>query len=104
MADNVIEAVKWGDINEQSEVYLKEAIDALIDREREAAIGREKEIKDLIGENDAVFDDMTTALDPVVELTDFDISAEGAYTVNDIANRMNILVHVLQRLRQGLLD
>lgn len=101
---DVIASVKWGEMKESSNLYTSEAVDALLSNEREKTIQRENEIKDLIHDNDDVFDDMISALDPVVDLPDFNASAIGTFTMIDLANRVNVITNVLKTLRQGLLD
>lgn len=101
---DVITSVKWGEMKESTNLYTSESVDALIAQERETTIQRENEIKELIHENDDIFDDMVSALDPVAELPDFVTGGEGKYTVNELATRVNLLTNVLKTLRQGLLD
>lgn len=101
---DVITSVKWGEMKESTNLYTSESVDALIAKERETTIQRENEIKELIHDNDDIFDDMVSALDPVAELPDFVTGGEGEYTVNELATRINLLTDVLKTLRQGLLD
>ena len=99
--DSIISAVKYQDILEDQELYLAGDVDALLARERAAAIEREEALKDLIHQNDDCFDDMCTALNDVVDLTDL---SRDTSTLRDLIDRTNVLTKSLQRLREGIMD
>ena len=99
--DRIISSVKFQYIHEDQNLYLAEDIDALLERERATAIEREEALKDLIQQNDDCFDDMCTALNDVVDLTDL---ARDTSTLRDLIDRANVLTKSLQRLREGIMD
>ena len=99
--DSIISAVKYQNIHEDQELYLAGDVDALLERERTAAIEREDALKDLIQQNDDCFDDMCTALNDVVDLTDL---SRDTSTLRDVLDRVNTLTRSLQRLREGIMD
>ena len=100
MANDLIEAVTMSQIKESSKFYTSPSVDALLERERQAAIARENAIKDLISEQDDTFDDMSQSLSAVVNLDDL---VKQIYTTNDLYERVNILTRCLKQLYNALL-
>lgn len=99
--DSIISSVKYQNIHEDQELYLAGDVDALLERERAAAIEREDSLKDLIQQNDDCFDDMCTALNDVVDLNTL---SRDTSTLRDVIDRVNTLTASLQRLREGIMD
>jgi len=100
MADS-IQSIQMKELLEEQYIYTAEAIDSLLQREREAAIERENALSEKISENDDCFDDMVTALNDLVDLEDIE---DSEFTIRDVKNRVNLLTHALQTLREGIMD
>jgi methylaspartate ammonia-lyase len=101
-ADNeVVSALTIREIGEDKTLYTSAGVDALLTQERNAAIERENVIKELIEQNDDCFDDMCTALN---DLADEEELPEEDVTIREIADRCNLMLRALQRLREGILD
>lgn len=99
--DSIISAVTFQNILETDTLYKSADVDALLEREREAAITREEALKDLIQQNDDCFDDICTALNDVVGLEDLQSDTS---TMIDVLNRVNLLTKCLKKVREGVMD
>lgn len=99
--DSIISAVTFQNILETDTLYKSADVDALLEREREAAITREEALKDLIQQNDDCFDDICTALNDVVGLEDL---PSDTSTMIDVLNRVNLLTKCLKKVREGVMD
>lgn len=99
--DSIISAVTFRSILETDTLYKSADVDALLTREREAAITRENALKDLIQQNDDCFDDICTALNDVVDLEDL---PSDTSTMLDVLNRVNLLTKCLKKVREGVMD
>lgn len=99
--DQVVSALTMREIGEDKTLYTSAGVDALLTKERDAAIERENEIKELIEQNDDCFDDMCTALNDLADKAELPVES---VTIREVASRCNLLLVALQRLREGILD
>lgn len=100
MAESVITEVTMSTIKESQTLYTARSIDALLKREKDAAVERENAIKALIKEQDDTFDDMCQALADVNPLEEI---VDKIYTVDQLQERVNVLTRCLKSLYTALL-
>lgn len=100
MASELITERTMTQIKESETLYTARSVDALLQREREAAIERENSIKALIKDTDDTFDNMCQAIGPIAELGDL---PANVYTTNDLYDRVNTLTNAIKSLYEALL-
>ena len=100
MASELITECTMTTLKESEKLYPARSVDALLQREREAAIERENNIKALIKDTDDTFDNMCQAIGLIAELGDL---PPNVYTTNELYARVNTLTSALKSLYEALL-